>query len=402
MALLKKLTAAVFLAFLWLPGKVEAVDICPSSDPQFCVDYYLKKVDEAQSQQDTLAGEINKLDNQISLTQSRIYLTESKLGRIGEEMATISGKIALINETLTHTSEILLNRIKNNYKLVLTDPFLFLITASNFNAFVSRASYLQIVQKHDQALLEQMTLTKKNYADQKDLLGEVKKKQEELRKQLKSYQVQLSAQKAEKNQLLAITQNNEKKYQSLLAQARARLAAFSSFAQSIGGGLLDNQTVCNDGWTGCYYNQRDRQWGNRLLPGSSYSFATAGCLATDMAMVLSHYGKQVTPADMANASQAFFHGDLLFNFSLNGVNVSRVSYSGYDKNIIDSELAAGRPVIVDLSFPSVSGQHFVVLISGSNGNYKMNDPYREGAHNVDFKSVYSESQILYTNKVVVN
>jgi archaellum component FlaC len=366
------------------------------------VDYYAQKVEETQSQQDTLSGEIGKLDNQISLTQSRIYLTESKLGRIGDEMATISGKISLINETLNHASEILLNRIKNNYKAALADPFLYLLTAANFNTFISRASYLQIVQRHDQTLLEQMTLTKKNYSDQKDLLTDVKKKQEDLKKQLKSYQTQLSGQKAEKNKVLAITQNDEKKYQELLSEARVRLAAFSSFAQSTGGGLLGNQTVCNDGWTGCYYNQRDSQWGNRLLPGSNYSFATAGCLATDVAMILSHYGKQITPADMANSPQAFFHGDLLFNFSINGTNVSRTYYSGYNKGIIDSELSAGRPVIIGLNFPSVSGQHFVVLISGSNGNYKMNDPYRESAHNVDFKSVYSENQVIYTNKVVVN
>lgn len=400
MALFKKL---VLILLLLTPlSSVYAVDTCPSSDPQTCVDFYNKKVSETRGQAETLSGEISYLDNQMALTQSRINLTENKLGRVDGEIASISGRLGLLNETLNHTSEVLLNRIVNNYKAAQDDGFLSLITSPNLNTLVSRAVYLKIVQKHDQKLLEQMTLSKKNYSDQKDLLQEVKKKQEDLKKQLNGYKVQMAGQKSEKNRLLEITNNNEEKYAQLLSEARARLTAFSNFASQAGGGLLGNQTVCNDGWTGCYYNQRDSQWGNRTLPGSGYTFSTAGCLATDIAMVLTHYGRQVTPNDMASASQAFIFGDLLFNFSVGGANVSRSYYSGYNQGVIDSELSANRPVILGLNFPSVSGQHFIVLISGSGGNYKMNDPYRENAHNVDFKSVYSTGQIIYTNKVTVN
>lgn len=230
MALFKKLV--LIFAFLILHSQfsipVMAVDTCPSSDPQTCVDYYNKKVSETRGQAETLSGEISYLDNQIALTQSRINLTESKLGRVDGEIASISGRLGLLNETLNHTSEVLLNRIVNNYKAAQNDGFLSLITSPNLNTLVSRAVYLKIVQKHDQKLLEQMTLSKKNYSDQKDLLVDVKKKQEDLKKQLNGYKVQMDGQKKEKDHLLLITRNNETTYQQLLNNARMELEALQS------------------------------------------------------------------------------------------------------------------------------------------------------------------------------
>jgi len=380
--------------------KAWAVDTCSSSDLQACVDFYDKKVSETKGQSDTLSGEISKLDNQISLTQSRINLTENKLSRIGDEMASISSKISLINGSLNHTSEILLNRIKSNYKINLDDRMLYLMTAKNFNAFVSRATYLQIVQRHDQELLEQMSLTKKNYSDQKDLLIDVKKKQEDLKKQLNAYKVQMNEQKKEKNRLLEITQNNEVKYRQLLSQAQAQLAAFKGFVTNLGGAsLLSNQTSCDD-W-GCYYNQRDSQWGTWGIGRSRDSMAEYGCLVTSSAMILSHYGHRVTPGQVARTNDAFFANTaymLLSPWSIDGVTFSRTNY-GRNLSKLDEELAAGRPAIVGIG---AGPDHFVVIRSKDGSDYKMYDPFVAGAKDISFKSKYAISSISVVNVVRVN
>ena len=67
--------------------------------------------------------------------------------------------------------------------------------------------------------------------------------------------------------------------------------------------------------------------------------------------------------------------------------------------IIDGELQAGRPVIVGLySGPG----HFIVLKSGSNGNYIMNDPFLENGSDVSFNSKYNVSNITEVDKISIN
>ncbi|MCX6705057.1 MAG: C39 family peptidase [Candidatus Woesebacteria bacterium] len=173
------------------------------------------------------------------------------------------------------------------------------------------------------------------------------------------------------------TKNDESKYQSLLAQAKAQLSAFRSFVISQGGAsILSNQTKC-DSW-GCYYNQRDSQWGNMSLGGSPYSVAEYGCLVSSVSMVASHYGKNVKPSDIAVAPNAFVPGTgyLYHSFSANVVNITINSAS---KSILDGELAAGRPVIAGLFG---GPDHFIVITRKDGDSYIMRDPFMEnGAGN---------------------
>jgi len=63
---------------------------------------------------------------------------------------------------------------------------------------------------------------------------------------------------------------------------------------------------------------------------------------------------------------------------------------------IDGELNAGRPVIIGIG----SGpDHFVVLVSGSGGNYIMNDPFVSNGHNINFTDHYSLSNIKTIEKI---
>lgn len=404
MALFKKLTwGCLFAVVLFLSIKVvRAEDSCASlslADQPGC---YSKLISESQNQQKSLSSDISLLNNKISLTRSQINLTQDKIGRLTNDIASVSGKISSIESSLNSVTGVLLNRIVETYKEGRNDQVFFLLASPNFSDLLQRFEYLRIVQKKDKERLIQMAAIKKNYNDNKDMAEQKKKQVETLSAQLKNEKNRLDAQNREKQQLLVDTKNSEAEYQRLRAEAQVKLASFAAFANLVGTGVLGDQTKCNDGWSGCYYNQRDSKWAYRTLPGSGYTFATAGCTATSMAMVLSHYGFSVTPETMANFPEAFSFGDLRYNFSLNGANVNRSALPRYNQSAIDNELSAGRPVIIQLSSQSVSGSHFIVLISGSNGNYKMNDPVRENGHNIDFSQYYSIGQIITTDITRVN
>src|SRR5262249_40995516 len=162
-------------------------------------------------------------------------------------------------------------------------------------------------------------------ANQKNILEGQKRQVLALNTQLQQYTQDLASQKTAKQDLLTQTQGDEATYERLLEQTKAQLASFSSFATSQGGAsLLSGQTVCDD-W-GCYYNQRDTQWGGIALNGTQYSIASVGCLMTSMAMVYTHYGhKDVTPLSI-NSNGGNFSGipAALLNYSVsaNGVSAS--------------------------------------------------------------------------------
>lgn len=346
-----------------------------------------KKVSELNNQAQTLAGQIAYYDGQIQLTGLKISQTELQI-------QNLSGKINTLEDKLQERSKLLQSQIVNTYKDGGIDPVLVMFSSDNVSQIVSRFKYLQILQDNNRKFLHDTQLVQANYSQQKDLVAQ---SQDKLQVQKQS----LSSIKAQRDALLAQTKSSEVEYQRQLEAARRELAAIQTFVSSQGGAtILHNQTVCND-W-GCYYNQRDSDWGNIGLGGSNLSVANYGCLVSSSAMIATHYGKSLKPIDIAVSSDAFFSPNkstaLLWNkITVSGVTIIRTSY-GPNTGIIDSELAAGRPVIVGLfSGPG----HFIVIKGKSGGDYIMHDPFTESGHDMKFTDKYSISSITDVEKVSV-
>ncbi len=182
-----------------------------------------------------------------------------------------------------------------------------------------------------------------------------------------------------------------------MRQAQAQLAGFSNFTANFGGSsLLSGQTSCDD-W-GCYYNQRDTQWGGMALNGTQYTIASDGCLVTSMAMIFTHYGHRgVTPVSINSNSSNFasyYPAYLLYTVHADGATASRIGAA------LDSTLSSGDPVVVGIH--AYGGTHFVVIKGGSNGNYLMRDPYIPNGKDINFTDHYSVGSIYEIDRVSVN
>ena len=362
-----------------------------------CESYLQNQSDSLKGQADSLSSQIAVMDNQIQLTSLKIDETEQQISDLTLNIDTASKKINSIQSSLENLTKVLISRIRATYEVGSAPAFQVLLASSSVSDFVTRDNYLKLAQEHDKKLIIDTVQAKDDYSNQKNIFQDQKKQVEALNAQLQSYTAQLDQQKAQENQLLAETQGSEATYEQELAQTKAQLAAFQGFVTSQGGAsLLGNQTVCDD-W-GCYYNQRDSQWGGNSLNGTGYTLADSGCLITAMAMVYTHAGhRDVTPQSI-NSNSGNFGGipQALLKYSIvaNGVSSQRVGAS------IDSDLSGGNPVIVGISYDGGPlADHFVVLVSGSGGNYIMNDPYTPNGHNIPFTSHYSLSSIVYIGKV---
>lgn len=126
--------------------------------------------------------------------------------------------------------------------------------------------------------------------------------------------------------------------------------------------------------------------------------ASDGCLVASMAMVLTHYGyKDVTPVTInsnPNDFTAYAPAYLLTSIDVDGVTATRKSAA------IDATLATGNPVIVGID--AYGGTHFLVLVSGSKGNYVMKDPYITDGNNISFTDHYTLRSIFAIAKVVIS
>jgi hypothetical protein len=301
----------------------------------------------------------------------------------------LTGKINRLDISLDQISQVLIRRIAETYKKGRIEPLTLLFSSADFSDFVSRWKYLRVMQAHDKKLMIQLENVKTNYEDQKNLKEEKQAELEAAKKKLESQKAILAQEKAAKESLLKITQSNEAKYQQLLAQAKAQLSAFRRFATSQGGAtILYNQTKC-DSW-GCYYNQRDSQWGNMPLGETEYLMKDSGCFVASVAMLATHYGKTIKPSDIASLPAVFTtQGELKWQpFNVNGVNISITSDS---RNKLDQYLAAGNPVIVKLSFSY--GDHFIVIIRKEGDKYIMHDPFFENGSSLSFSDKYSFSNV---------
>jgi len=356
-----------------------------------------QKLVELSNQKRTLSSQIDQMDTQIALAELQVQRSELKIIETQNEIDKLGSRIDNLDSSLNTLSKLLLKQIAQGYKTRSISFIEFFFESNNINDLTKKIKYQRSTQNNNQKLLVQVQEAKSSYEEQKVIREQKKKELDQLIVNLKNQKETLITQQAQKERLLAETNNDETTYQQLLAQAEAQLKSFGRFVIIQGGSsLLSNQTVCND-W-GCYYNQRDSQWGNVSLNNTGYSLASDGCLVTSMAMVYTHFGHRgVTPLTINSNPYNFAS---YYPAYLSKVIVADGTKSERISSTIDSELSAGRPVIVGISYDGGPlPDHFLVLISGSNGDYRMNDPYTPNGNNIPFTDHYSVGSIREIDKI---
>lgn len=368
-------------------------DISDLSQKITCLE---NKTKDLQGQKKTLSSQIAVFDNQIRLTEYRIEATEQQISDLALDIDTTTKKIGGLEKTLDTLAGVLANRIVATYEVGRIQPLHILLTSDSISNFFSRLNYLKIAQQHDKTLIYNTQQAKNDYANQKEIFEAKKRKVESLKRQLENYTAELNQEKSNKKDLLAQTQGSESVYQNLLAQAKAQLAALSSFATSRTGGVeIISHSELSDSW-GKYYNQRDANWGNNIIGSSGERIWAVGCLLASYAMVYTHYGGSISPADVAANSGNFWFSTALFlkpGPSANGHSADAVYNPSFD--YLRDQLNNRNAVIAGLSYDGGPiADHWLVLRSVDGDSFKVNDPLYEGAMNVSLSDHYKGLKIV--------
>lgn len=363
------------------------------------------KLKDTKSKGDSLQKEIDSFNSQIQLTELRIEQSlaqitkkEGEILDLENDISDLGSRITKLVDSIGVQEDVLSERVRARYKTKEDSAVVVLFGSDTLDQIIQKSEYLRIMQKQDKKLLDQMNKTKKAYGLQKDLFEDKKTQEEELKEQLEQekanlerYNSDLAQQKEEKDQLLAVTKNDEKTYQDLLSKAKVELEQYQNFANSTGQGVIGPNGLGGgkDGW---YFSQRDSRWAYDSIGNSPYNIFTSGCLVSSVAMVHKYYGFDTDPSDIAGKNSNFFYGLMRVPWPGPGGRSYSMLGWGYPGSAIDKELSKDNPVIVGVTANNAAGTHFVVLYEGKNGDYKMNDPI--WGPDLDFQDYYSTGQIF--------
>lgn len=206
------------------------------SDKQNEIEKYERKIKELQSREKTLANEIEYVDDQVKLSELKIQNSIAKISATEEEISKISGdiddlrvRIDKLIVSIEYQQRVLQFRMRESYKS-RDESVVLLFGTGSVGQMIQKFEYLQVMEKHDNKLLEEMRQTKEAFTTQKRLFEDKKAQEEDLKRQLEDEKADLDAQKgaledrrAEKQKLLDMTQNDEEKYQRMLEDARREL-----------------------------------------------------------------------------------------------------------------------------------------------------------------------------------
>lgn len=369
----------------------QTVTPTPAPDNTQAITDLQNKINQLQGQKQTYASQIELIGNKIKLTEYQIEATQEQITSVTLDIDTTSKKISSLQGTLNNSINVLINRIIATYEVGTIQPVQILLTSTTASDFFTRLNYLKLAQAHDKQLIYDTQQAKNDYANQKTIFENKKQQLADLQQQLQAQTTQLDQEKQVQQQLLDTTE-------AQIAAYQAQLAALQNFARSRigpGGQSIPHQDL-SDGW-GKYYNQRDANWGNNFIGLSNMQIWEVGCLLTSYAMVATHYGSSLTPADVAANVGNFAGGSAYFNLpgpSANGHSASDVSMPSLDD--LRNKLNSGNAVIAGLSYDGGPiADHWVVLRSANgDGSFQINDPLYAGAINVNINDHYSGLKIV--------
>jgi len=218
----KKIILLLFL-FFFFSFSIQAQDTL--GDIQNKIDEYTEKIIQLSKEKDTLSNQINYLNSQVQLTSLKISQTEQSIEILKAEIIKLTQEINKLDIDLNKLSSVFLNQVSENYKISKKIPAISIFSSQNFNHFLEQYKYIQILQKANQEIMLSLETVRTNYDIQKQ--KKTKKQQElaDLQQTLAQQKKDLIGQKAAKDNLLAITKNDEKKYQNLKSEAEQELSA---------------------------------------------------------------------------------------------------------------------------------------------------------------------------------
>lgn len=192
------------------------------------IDKCQAKITSLENQQNTLKAAIGIINSKISLAQGQINQTTAQIESLENDINTLSQVIGSLVDSQTKLDVVYKAKVREVYKNHSPSTLTLFLSSDSFGSFISRVKYLKVVRTRDHLILGELEKAKNNFDEQKRQKQIKQEEIETLKQKLLIQKANLASEQNQKQNLLQQTQNDEKKYQSLLARARAELEAIEA------------------------------------------------------------------------------------------------------------------------------------------------------------------------------
>ena len=230
---------------------------------------YQKSITDTQQQAATLNTQLQSIDQQAQKTQLDIQITQTQIETLQLQIKDVNNKIKSREDDIATKKTQLAEFLRELNKAQNTGLWTLLLINNRFSDFFNQLNYLTDIEQNLKTSLDTVNHLK---SDLKSIQSDLDAKQADLqdsKNKLQITQSDLAGQKDMKSQLLDETNNNEAKYQDLLAAAQQQQSNINNEidqAEQALSAKLQNQTG------GAYDDTKTLSWPVAPVNGISAYF----------------------------------------------------------------------------------------------------------------------------------
>lgn len=338
---------------------------------------YQNLIDIKGKQQTALQKQMELIDVEQARNQSEFQKTQQEVTTYADKIASIQSEIQYKESSIAY-QKILLSKILQSYYEYYQDGILkFALVDNDFASTFNQVDRIKQIGTSAKDLLKSIQETKAELAAEYADVQDRKTQSEKLKTTLQDQKDTLLSTESQKQSLLSQTQGDQAKYQQLLARVEAQKLELLDFSTAsniddVVGSVNSYTKPDKKYWDSSnYYSQKDSRWGDKKIGGTKYLMKDYGCAVTSVAMAYQFNGKNYSPQNVLTSGD--FTSQALIYWPSGWKKIA------FNSSVVDSQLKAGKAVIVHIRKGSTAG-HFVV-IHHKDDNYKsindyiVHDPY---------------------------
>jgi len=229
------LVAVGLYTFIFIPSPTaHAQELTPQQRAKLQSEYdqlqqeiaqWQKVLDDTKQKKNSLQGDVTLLNAQIAKAQAEINQRNITITTLAGEIVQKTKNIATLEEQLQQGHDSLAKMLREKNEAETTSLAVLALSAQSLSDFFTTVDNIDSINKKLQDLFDELRGVKVHTQAEKDALTVKANAQQDAKHAVEATKAAVAAAKTQKNQLLAITTNQETEYKKVLAANQAKAAA---------------------------------------------------------------------------------------------------------------------------------------------------------------------------------